>query len=111
MFLFRFIVSAILVFLIANFLPGVQVDGFGTSLIVALVLGLLNVFFRPLMLLLTLPVTLLTFGLFILVINGLVIMICDFIVGGFEVSGFLTAVLFSLILSFFQWLVFLAAKR
>lgn len=111
MFLLRFLVSAILVFLIANFLPGVEVDGFGTALIVALVLGLLNVFFRPLMVLLTLPVTLLTFGLFILVINGLVIMICDFIVGGFEVRGFFTAVLFSLILSFFQWLVFLVAKR
>lgn len=109
--LIRFLLSAVLVFLVARFLPGVHVDGFGTALIVALVLGLLNVFIRPLMLLLTLPVTLLTFGLFILVINGVVIMICDFIVGGFEVRGFLTAVLFSLILSVFRWLVFLATKR
>jgi putative membrane protein len=83
-------------------MPGVYVAGFTTSIIVALVLGLLNIFIKPIMVLLTLPFTIITFGLFLLVINALIIMLCTQIVGGFSVASFWTALLFSVILSVSQ---------
>jgi putative membrane protein len=98
----RILVTAGLVLLIANFMPGVYVAGFTTSIIVALVLGLLNIFIKPIMVLLTLPFTIITFGLFLLVINALIIMLCTQIVGGFSVASFWTALLFSVILSVSQ---------
>jgi putative membrane protein len=98
----RILVTAGLVLLIANFMPGVYVAGFTTSIIVALVLGLLNIFIKPIMVLLTLPFTIITFGLFLLVINALIIMLCTQIVGGFSVASFWTAFLFSVILSISQ---------
>ncbi len=98
----RILVTAVLVLLIANFMPGVYVAGFTTSIIVALVLGLLNIFIKPIMVLLTLPFTIITFGLFLLVINALIIMLCTEIVGGFSVASFWTALLFSVILSISQ---------
>lgn len=107
----RLVVTALLVMLLANFLPGVSVAGFGTALIVAVVLGLLNIFVKPILVLFTLPVTIITFGLFLLVVNAIVILLCDYIVGGFEVSSFLTALLFSLILSIVQSLIFSSAKE
>jgi putative membrane protein len=87
-------------------MDGVHVDGLVSSLVVALVLGLLNLFVKPLIVLLTLPVTILTLGLFLLVINALIILICSEIVGGFSVDSFLTALLFSIILSLAQSLVY-----
>ncbi|MBF6607202.1 MAG: phage holin family protein [Flavobacterium sp.] len=102
----RILVTALLVMLISHFMPGVSVANFGTSVLVAIVLGLLNVFVKPILVLLTLPVTFLTLGLFLLVINALVILLCDVIVGGFDVSSFWMALLFSIILSLFQSLVF-----
>ena len=100
--LLRIIITAILVMVIAHFMPGVSVASFTTSIIVAVVLGLLNVFIKPILILLTLPVTLLTFGLFLLVINALMILLCSEIVGGFHVESFWTAILFSIILSISQ---------
>lgn len=102
----RIIITALLVMIIAHFMPGVSVASFTTSLIVALVLGLLNVFVKPLLILFTLPVTLFTFGLFLLVINALIILLCTKIVGGFTVSSFWTAVWFSIILSVSQSIVY-----
>ncbi|MBD3583873.1 phage holin family protein [Flavobacterium selenitireducens] len=106
----RLIVTALLVMILSYFLPGVHVDDFVTALIVAVVLGLLNIFVKPILILFTLPVTIVTFGLFLLVINAVVIILCDYIVGGFEVSSFLTALLFSLILSVVQSLIFSSGK-
>jgi putative membrane protein len=83
-------------------MPGVSVDSFTTSLIVAVVLGLLNLFVKPILILFTLPVTLVTFGLFLLVINAVIIMLCTKIVGGFQVETFWTAIFFSIILSISQ---------
>jgi putative membrane protein len=100
--LVRIIITAGLVFGIAHFLPGVHVAGFYTSMIVAIVLGLLNIFIKPIMVLLTLPFTIVTLGLFLLVINALVILLCTKIVGGFTVDSFLVAMLFSIILSVLQ---------
>lgn len=98
----RILITAILVVFIANFLPGVHVAGFTTALIVAVVLGLLNLFIKPILVILTLPVTILTLGLFLFVINALIILLCTNIVGGFSVDSFWTALFFSIILSILQ---------
>ena len=98
----RILVTAFIVLLLANFLGGVSVDGFGTSIIVAIVLGLLNLIVKPLMVLFTLPVTLLTLGLFLFVINAVIILLCSELVGGFHVASFWTALLFSILLSVLQ---------
>ncbi len=80
-------------------LPGVALSGFGTAFLVALVLGLINVFIKPVLLLLTLPINILTLGLFTFVINALVILMASAIVPGFKVDGFWIALLFSIVLS------------
>lgn len=100
--LFRILITAVLVMLIAHFMNGVAVKSFGVSLFVAVVLGLLNLFVKPLLVLFTLPVTVLTLGLFLLVINALMILLCSEIVGGFVVDSFFTALWFSIILSLSQ---------
>jgi putative membrane protein len=102
----RIIVTALLVMVIAHFMPGVAVASFTTSLIVAMVLGLLNIFIKPILILLTLPVTIITLGLFLLVINALMILLCSEIVGGFKVDSFWTAVFFSIILSISQSILY-----
>ena len=100
--LLRLLVTAALVLLLANLLSGVHVASFATAVIVAVVLGLLNVFIKPILVLFTLPVTIVTLGLFLLVINALMIIFCTYIVGGFAVDSFLTALIFSVILSVLQ---------
>ena len=102
----RILLTAILVFVISRMMPGVTVDSYMTSIIVAIVLGLLNLFVKPVLVIFTLPVTLLTFGIFLLVINALVILLCDELVAGFTVRSFWYALLFSIVLSVFQSIVF-----
>jgi len=110
----RILLTAVLVMVIAHFMPGVALQGthgvssgnFMTAIYVAIVLGLLNLFVKPLLVLLTLPVTFFTFGLFLLVINAVIIMLCARLVDGFAVSSFWTALLFSLILSLLQSVIF-----
>lgn len=104
--LFRILITGVLVLVIANWLPGVEVAGFTTALIVAVVLGLLNIFVKPILVILTLPVTIVTLGLFLLVINALIILLCDKIVGGFGVESFWIALFFSIILSVLQSIVY-----
>lgn len=106
----RILITAILVLVIAKFLPGVTVDSFSTSIVVAIVLALLNLIVKPVLVILTLPVTILTLGLFLLIINGLMIVLCTRIVGGFAVHSFFTAFLFSIILSIAQSLIFSSSK-
>ncbi|SHF84053.1 putative membrane protein [Flavobacterium segetis] len=103
--LIKILVTAILVIIIANIMPGVHVATFTTALFVAIVLGLLNIFIKPILVIFTLPVTILTLGLFLLVINALIILLCTNIVGGFSVDSFWTALLFSIILSLSQSLM------
>lgn len=102
----RTIVTAGLVFGIAHFLKGVHVAGPFTAMVVAVVLALLNVFIKPIMVLLTLPFTIVTLGLFLLVLNGLLILLCTKIVGGFTVDSLWVAIIFSIILSLSQSLVY-----
>lgn len=100
--LIKIVVTAVLVLLIANFMPGVHVATFTTAFYVAIVLGLLNIFIKPIIVIFTLPVTILTLGFFLLVINALLILLCTKIVGGFGVDSFWTALIFSIILSLSQ---------
>ena len=102
----RTIVSGLIVMLLANILPGIHVDSFLTSVWVAIVLAVLNMFIKPLIIILTIPITIITLGLFLLVINALIILLCEQIVGGFHVKTFWSALLFSVILSFIQSIVF-----
>ena len=103
------LVHGISVFIAAYLLPGVVITSIWTALLVAIVLGVANTFIKPLLVLLTLPLTLITFGLFTFVINGLLVLLASWIVSGFEVENFLWALLFSLVItlisSFFNNLV------
>jgi putative membrane protein len=87
-------------------MTSVSVTNFSTALIVAIVLGLLNIFIKPILVLLTLPATILTLGLFLFVINALIIVICSRLVDGFRVNSFWTALIFSIILSVCQSVVY-----
>lgn len=98
-FLIRWLVATVAILITAYILPGVIVGGFFVAMLVAAVLGLVNIFIRPVLLLLTLPINILTFGLFTFVINALMIMLVARIVPGFKVDGFWWALGFSLLLS------------
>lgn len=98
-FLVRMLLSAIAVLLVSYLLPGVGVDSFLTAFILAVLLTLLNLLVKPLLVLLTIPLTVLTLGLFLLVINAVIILLADELVSGFYVDGFWWALLFSLLLS------------
>ena len=105
------LLSALAVVILANVLGGVQVDSFITALIVAVVLSLLNLIVKPVLVIFTLPVTILTFGLFLLVINALIILLADRLVTGFSVDNIWWALLFSLLLSFLQSIFFSALRE
>jgi len=99
----KLVLTAIAVIILAKLLPGVSLDdSFTTPLIVALVLAILNVLVKPLLIIFTLPITILTLGLFLLVINALIILLADKLIDGFGVSSIWTAILFSVLLSILQ---------
>jgi putative membrane protein len=93
--------NALAVILTAYLLPGVSVENFLTALLVAVVLALLNSFLKPILIILTIPVTIITFGLFLLVINAVIILLADDLIDAFHVNSFWWALLFSLVMSFF----------
>lgn len=98
-FLVRIIVIAAVSFGLAHVLKGVHIDTFWTAIVFAVVLAILNIFVKPLIILLTLPVTILTLGLFLFVVNALVVLLASKFVSGITIAGFGWALLFSLILS------------
>ena len=98
-FIIRLLVNALAVMVSAYLLPGVRVKDFVTALILAVVLVLLNLLVKPILVILTLPVTILTLGLFLFVINAIIILLASHLVSGFKVDGFFWALIFSLILS------------
>ncbi|MFA5620944.1 MAG: phage holin family protein [Weeksellaceae bacterium] len=101
-----FVITALLVMALSYLLPGIHVEGFIGALILALVLAVLNAIVRPLLVFLTLPASLITFGLFLFVINAVIILIASWIMGDkFHVDGFWWAMLFSILLSVFQSIV------
>lgn len=99
----RLLVSILLnglaVFIVARLLSGVYVDGYVTAIITGLILGLVNFTIRPVITFLTLPVTILTLGLFLLIINGAMVMLVDWLVPGFDVADMIWAIIFSLLLA------------
>ncbi len=95
--------NALALLAVAYLLPGVRVDGFGSAMIAALVLGLINTLIRPVLILLTLPVTVLSLGLFILVINGLLFWFAGSMLRGFEVSGFWVGMMGALLYSIISY--------
>ena len=102
----KILLTAVAVVVLANILPGVAVSGYLSAIIVAVVIAFLNMFVRPLLVFFTLPATLLTFGLFLFVINAIIILLADKLVDGFAVSGFFAALFFSILLSIFRSFLF-----
>lgn len=102
----RLLLTAVAVVVLSEILPGISVDGFGTAVVVAIVLALLRLFVKPILIFLTLPLTIITFGLFLLIVNALIITMAGYLVGGFHVSTIWWALLFSLLLSLFQSVLF-----
>ncbi len=90
--------------------PGVIVENFATALVVAFVLGVLNMILKPILIILTIPVTVMSFGLFLLVINAFIIQLAAWVVSGFEVKTFWWALLFSVILSIVSWFLELPVR-
>jgi len=107
----KILLTAVAVVLIASFLPGVTIEGYTSAVIVAVVLGLLRVIVKPILVILTLPATILTLGLFLFVINAIIILIASNLVSGFSVSGFWVALGFSLLLSLFQSILYSFLKE
>lgn len=97
--LITILLSTVAVFVTAHILPGVKIEGWGTALVVAIVLAIVNAFIRPLIFILTLPINILTLGLFTFVIIALMVMLVSAIVPGFHVNGFWWAMAFGLVLA------------
>ena len=97
--LIHWFIAALAILISAYILPGVHVTGLLAALVLAVVLGAINAFLRPLLVILTLPISIVTLGLFALVINGLLIVLASYIVPGFAVDGFGWAFLFGIVLA------------
>src|SRR5262245_22673798 len=104
-FLLRVVVNILAIILAASIVPGIRLDGALAAVAAGVLLGLVNAIVRPVLLILTLPITLVTLGLFLLVLNGLCFWLVAFVVRGFHVDGFWAAVLGALVVSAVSWLV------
>lgn len=109
--LLRILLTALAVVLLAKLLPWVHVDGYSSAIWVAIALGLLRITVKPLLIFFTLPATIVTLGLFLFVINAVIILLADYFVSGFTVDGFWVALLFSILLSFLQSVLFSAILK
>ena len=101
----RWLFQSVAILVAAYLVDGIRVSGFPAAILAAAVLGFLNAFLRPVLLLLTLPLNILTLGLFTFVINALLLMMASGVIGGFEVDGFGAALLGSLLISVVSWLL------
>lgn len=109
-FLIKILVKSLAVILVSYFLPGVHVENVTTAIVVAVVLAFLDSIVKPIMVVLTIPVTIFSLGLFLLVINACMVLIADYFVDGFKVDGFFTAFLFSIVLSIVTFILDALAK-
>ena len=98
----KLLLNAVAVVILSKVLSGVNVDSYTTAIIVAFVLSILNLFVKPILIILTLPITVFTLGLFLLVINAIIIVLTDNLIDGFSVSSIWIAILFSILLSILQ---------
>jgi putative membrane protein len=104
-FLLRLLLNGVAVFVAAQLIPGIGVSGPGAALVAGIVLGLVNAVIRPLLILFTLPLTFLTLGLFIFVVNAICLALAAWLVPGFTISGFGAAFLGALLISIVSWLL------
>ena len=110
-FVLRILITAVVAFALSSVLPGIHIHTFWTAIVLSLVLAVLNFFIKPILIILTLPITILTFGLFLFVINALIVLLAGNFVRGFEVDGFGWALLFSLLLSLLTSLLYKEPDR
>jgi putative membrane protein len=110
-FIIRILVVAAIAYGLANIIPGITINTYGTAVLVAIVLSLLNFFIKPILVILTLPITILTLGIFLLIINTIIILIDSKFVHGFKVDGFWSAFWFSLALSILSSFIFSGDKK
>jgi putative membrane protein len=101
----RWLFLTVAILVAAHLIDGFEVKGFWSAFLAAAILGVLNALFRPVLIILTLPINILTLGLFTFVINAILVMMVSGVVGGFEVHGFWSALLGSLIISLVSWLL------
>lgn len=108
-------VKTLAVLIVSYLMPGVNVTNIFYAILVAVSLSFLNTVLKPVMILLTIPVTILSLGLFLIVINALIVMIADYFIDGFAVNGFFTALLFSIVLSIvssiLEWIASLSGEK
>ena len=105
-FIFRLLIQMVAILIISYLLPGlIRVDGVWAALVAAFILGIVNAVIRPILIFFTLPITILTLGLFLLVINGLMLWLVSAVVKGFQVNGFWGAVLGSILISIVSWVL------
>jgi putative membrane protein len=104
-FLARWLINAVAILLATYLIPGIEVSGPLAILAAAALLGVLNALIRPLFILLTLPINILTLGFFTLIINGLLLWMVSSLIKGFFIQGFWVAVLGALVISLFSWLI------
>jgi len=97
--LIKFILTAVLTYGLAQVLPNVRLDGVGSAAILVIVMGLLNATVKPILKIIGFPITVLTLGLFLLVINVIIVKLADFLMSSFAVSGFVSTLIFSVALS------------
>ena len=110
-YILKILLSAVAVFILSHLLPGIAVENYVVAILVAIVLGILNALVKPLLILFTIPLTILTLGLFLLVINATIILLAGYFVDGFYVSGLFTALLFSVLLSITQSVLYKILKE
>lgn len=103
--LLKWLLTSLFILIMPYIIKGIRVTSFVTALIVSFVLGLLNAILRPILIFLTLPINILTLGLFTLIINGFMVFLATKIIPGFEVVNFWYAILFAIVLSIFNWLI------
>ena len=102
-FFFRLVITGLGLWVAETIVPGVQIDGWGNLAVAALLLGLVNAVIRPIILILTLPLTVLTLGLFILVVNGISVALVAWLMPGFTLSGLWAAILASIVVGLTSW--------
>ena len=107
----KILLTALAVVILAKILPGVQVAGYVSAIIVAIVIALLRFIVKPVLLILTLPITIITFGIFLIFINAIIILMAAYLIDSFNVQSIWWALLFSLLLSFFQTILFSVIKE
>ncbi|RLD81838.1 MAG: phage holin family protein [Bacteroidetes bacterium] len=110
-YILKILLSAVAVVVLAKLIPGVTVDTYTTAIWVAFLIGILDTILKPILVVLTIPVTILTLGLFLFVINAGLILLADNWIDGFSVSGFWAALLFSILLSFLESILYKVLEK